>query len=208
MRPMKVGIDFDNTLVSYDNVFLKAASEHNLLPQSFSGGKKDVRNAIRASAGEAAWTKLQAEVYGNRMAEARMIEGAKEFVAACRESGATVNVVSHKTRFAAADPGGADLHAVARSWMEANGFFSKEGLGLRREDIYFEPTREGKCRRIEALGCGYFIDDLEEVFREPSFPLGVQCFLLHRGDGPVPSGPFTAFASWDAITEAVFSRAG
>jgi len=204
---MKVGIDFDNTLVSYDDVFLKTASERHLLPQPFSGSKKDVRDSIRASAGEAEWTKLQAEVYGRRMAEASMIEGANEFVAACRESGAAVHIVSHKTRYAAADPGGADLHVVALSWMEANGFFSKAGLGLRREDVFFEPTREAKCRRVGSLGCNYFIDDLEEVFREPSFPPGVHCFLLHRGDGPSPSGPFTAFANWDAITEAVFSRA-
>ncbi len=204
---MKVGIDFDNTLVSYDDVFLKAASERNLLPQPFLGSKKDVRDSIRANAGEAEWTKLQAEVYGRRMAEARMIEGAKEFIVACRESGAAVHVVSHKTRYAAADPGGADLHAVAMSWMEANDFFSEDGLGLRRDDIYFEPTREAKCRRIGELGCNYFIDDLEEVFREPEFPAGVRRFLLHRGDSLLPSGPFTAFANWDDITEAVFSRA-
>ena len=204
---MRVGIDFDNTLVSYDDVFLKAASERKLLPRPFSGDKKDVRDAIRRNAGEAEWTKLQAEVYGRRMAEARMIEGAKEFVVACRQRGAQVQIVSHKTRHAAADPGGADLHAVALAWMEDNGFFEKDGLGLRREDVFFEPTREAKCRRIESLGCGYFIDDLEEVFREPNFPAGVRCFLLHRSESPFPSGPFTAFANWSAITESVFPRA-
>jgi hypothetical protein len=203
---MRVGIDFDNTLVCYDDVFLKAALESQLLSRQFSGNKQEVRDQIRLDAGEAAWTKLQAEVYGRRMSEARMIEGAAEFVAACRNSGAPVHIISHKTQYAAADPGGADLHQVALAWMEASGFFRKDGLGLKRDDIFFEPTREAKCRRIAALGCTHFIDDLEEVFNEPSFPVGVQSYLLHRGDSPLPCGPFTAFADWNTITEAVFAR--
>jgi hypothetical protein len=187
-------------------VFLKAALENNLLAPNFSGNKQEVRDSIRLGAGEAAWTKLQAEVYGRRMAEARMIEGVAPFVAACRKSGAQVQIVSHKTQYAAADPGGADLHVVALGWMEANGFFRKDGLGLTRDEVFFEPTREAKCRRIAALGCTHFIDDLEEVFNEPSFPARVHSFLLYRGGGAMPHGPFTAFADWNAITDAVFAR--
>ena len=205
-QPMRVGLDFDNTLVCYDDVFLKAALENNLLAPHFFGNKQEIRDSIRLGAGETAWTKLQAEVYGRRMAEARMIEGAAQFIAACQKSAAPVNIVSHKTQYAAAEPGGADLHVVALAWMEANGFFRKDGLGLKRDDVFFEPTREAKCRRIAALNCTHFVDDLEEVFNEPSFPAGVQSFLLHRGDSPLPRGPFTVFANWNAITEAVFAR--
>ncbi len=203
---MRVGIDFDNTLVCYDDVFLKTALANKLLPADFSGNKQDVRDSIRQASGDWAWTELQAEVYGRRMAEARMIEGAAEFVAACRDSGAPVHIVSHKTQFAAADPGGADLRAVALDWMNANGFFRPDGLGLSRADVFFESTREEKCRRIAALGCTHFIDDLEEVFNEPGFPKGVQSFLLHRGEGEKPHGPFVAMSGWPAITEAVFAR--
>lgn len=203
---MRVGIDFDNTLVCYDDVFLKAALENKMLPASFAGNKTEVRDSIRRAAGDWAWTELQAEVYGRRMAEARMIEGAADFVAACRKSGAPIHIVSHKTKHAAADPNGTDLRAVALEWMEANGFFDKQGLGLTRADVFFESTREDKCRRIAALNCTHFIDDLEEVFNEPIFPKHVQSFLLHRGEGAMPRGSFTAFASWSAITEAVFAR--
>lgn len=203
---VKVGIDFDNTLVSYDDVFLRAAIECELLPRHFTGDKTAVRDSIRMATGDTQWAKLQAEVYGRRMIEAMMIEGAGDFVLACRKHGAEVYIVSHKSRHAAAD--GADLHTAALTWMECNRFFHKDGLAFTRGDIFFEPTREAKCRRISELGCSHFIDDLEEVFREPEFPSGVERFLLRRGRNPAPHGPFTAFTDWPAITNAVFSRAG
>lgn len=203
---MRVGIDFDNTLVSYDDVFLRAAIERELLPQHFTGDKTAVRDTIRLAAGDAQWAKLQAEVYGGRMVEAAMIDGAGDFVLACRKHNAAVFIVSHKSRYAAADPDGADLHAAALAWMERNRFFRKDGLGFARGDIFFEPTREAKCRRIAELGCSHFIDDLEEVFREPGFPPAVERFLLHRSQSPLPRGPFTALADWDAITNVVFPR--
>lgn len=205
---MKVGIDFDNTLVSYDDVFLRAAIERELLPQCFTGDKTAVRDSIRLAAGDATWAKLQAEVYGRRMVEAVMIEGAGDFVRACRKHGAEVFIVSHKSRTAAADPNGADLHAAALAWMERNGFFRDNGLAFACGDIFFEPTREAKCRRIAELGCSHFIDDLEEVLREPGFPPAVERFLLHRGQSPLPQGPFKAFADWNAIKKAVFARGG
>ena len=203
---MRVGIDFDNTLVSYDNVFLRAAIDRKLLPEHFTGDKTEVRDSIRSRVGDEQWAKLQAEVYGRRMAEAAMIEGASHFVATCRDKNATVSIVSHKTRFAAADPDGADLHIAAMEWMERNGFFRLDGLRFDRGDVFFEPTREAKCRRVAALECSHFVDDLEEVFREPSFPPGVERLLLYRGQGKLPHGPFTAFANWDVITKAVFPR--
>lgn len=205
---MKVGVDFDNTLVSYDDLFLRAAIERELLPQHFSGDKTAVRDSIRSTAGDAQWAKLQAEVYGRRMPEAMLIEGAGDFVLACRKHGAEVYIISHKSRTAAADPGGVDLHVAALAWMERNQFFRKDGLAFTRGDIFFEPTREAKCRRIATLGCSHFIDDLEEVFREPGFPSAVERFLLHRGQAPVPRGPFRALADWPAITNAVFARVG
>lgn len=202
---MRVGIDFDNTLISYDDIFLQAAIDRALLPRGFGGDKIAVRDSIRSKDGDLQWTKLQAEVYGQRIADAKMIEGARDFVRACRKHAAQVFVISHKTRFAAADPNGADLHAAALSWMEHNNFFKMEGLGFELSDIFFEPTREEKCRRVAELGCSHFVDDLEEVFREPGFPRGVERLLLYRGKNAPPHGPFIPFASWGAITNALFN---
>lgn len=204
---MRIGIDFDNTLASYDHLFECLAARRGLLPQGFRGGKKSVRDLLRQGEnGEAEWTRLQAEVYGTRMHEAELVEGAAAFLAACRRHRTEVFVVSHKTRHAAADPDGIDLHHVSLAWMETNGFFDSRGLGLARDNVFFEPTRQAKCRRIAMLGCSHFIDDLEEVFSEPEFPHSVRGVLLCRGGDPVASSKFETFRNWDSITDAIFGH--
>jgi hypothetical protein len=39
---MRVGIDLDNTLISYDQAFQRVAKEEGLLPSSFEGNKAAV----------------------------------------------------------------------------------------------------------------------------------------------------------------------
>ena len=56
------------------------------------------------------------------------------------------------------------------TWMRNHGFFDSDGLGLSENDVYFESTRIEKIERIKKLGCTHFIDDLEELFLEESFP--------------------------------------
>ena len=49
MRSKKrIGIDFDNTLIDYDEVFRGLARERGLIDADFRGGKDDVRGAVRA----------------------------------------------------------------------------------------------------------------------------------------------------------------
>jgi hypothetical protein len=204
---VRIGIDFDNTLAIYDHLFLRVGGEWGLVPADFQGGKREVRDAIRKREnGDALWTELQAEIYGRRMGAAELVEGAPRFLRACREHGVEFHVVSHKTRFAAADPDGVDLHQASLSWMEAKGFFAADGFGLTRDRIFFEPTRQAKCARVTALQCTHFIDDLEEVFLEPGFPSSVERMLLHLGEGEPPRGPFTVFANWQAVHDAVFAH--
>jgi hypothetical protein len=80
-------------------------------------------------------------------------------------------VISHKTQYASTDRDKKhDLRQKAMEWMEANQFFSEQGLGLKRDQVFFEETRSDKIARIRELGCTHFIDDLEETFAEPDFP--------------------------------------
>ena len=55
----RIGLDFDNTIICYDNVFLSSAKERGLLRSDFSGAKQQVRDAIRMLPdGEIAWQTL------------------------------------------------------------------------------------------------------------------------------------------------------
>lgn len=198
-----VGLDFDNTMVSYDALFYGLAVERGLVDRATGPGKTAVRDAVRASApGEAAWRMLQALAYGENIRDALLFPGLTDFLDACGAAGARVFVISHKTRHPATDPGGVDLHAHAMAFMECKGLFGAGRIG--REDVFFEPTRAGKLRRIAELTCAHFVDDLPEVLLDPDFPKGVR--RIHFApDGSPPLPGTTAANSWGDIRRLLFS---
>jgi hypothetical protein len=204
---MTVGLDFDNTLVTYDALIHSAALDRGLISAGTGAVKRSVRDRIRRRPdGEIEWQKLQALVYGPLMPHARLIDGVLEFAAACRAAGARMVVVSHKTEFAGYDETGTNLRTAALAWMTAHGFFDANGLALGRDDVYFEGTREAKIDRIRDLGCTHFVDDLEEVFLEPSFPPHVEKVLYAPDAAPDLSGDVKVLPSWTAIREHFFNR--
>lgn len=179
-----VGIDLDNTIINYDRSCHVLAVAQGWLPQDAPRGKRAVRDALRAQPdGEMRWRQLQAQIYGPRLDLAEPMPGVMDFFLACRGAGLETCVVSHKTRFANAFDTGVDLCRAAMHWLDGHGFFDARGGGLSPGDIWFEPDRGAKARRIAALHCALFIDDLEEVFSDPAFPPGVEKILF------APSGP-------------------
>lgn len=208
---MLIGVDFDNTLIDYEDVFAPAAVEMGLLPSGFSGGKTAVRDAIRAgSLGDEGWMRLQGRVYGGLIARARPFAGARDFLAARHAVGDRLVLVSHKTEFGHFDPDRVPLRDAARGWLADNGFLDTEVTGLGGEVLWFEPTREAKIARIAALGCDHFIDDLPEVLLDPAFPADTTPWLFAPGGtGPGVMGPGGADAaalvphrSWEALAHA------
>jgi hypothetical protein len=201
---MRIGLDFDNTLIDYDRVFVEAARERGLVPRDFAGPKRAVRDAIRLLPdGELTWQRLQGHVYGAGIDGAVPVPGSQEFLQRCARERVSVFIVSHKTQFGHFDPAQVDLRGAARRWMTAHGFFGHGGLPA--DQVYFEDDRAHKLARIAALDCTHFVDDLEEVFADPNFPAGVQrilfaeagaaCSDIHRTD-------------WRQITAAIFGDGG
>jgi hypothetical protein len=207
--PPAIGIDFDHTIVDYDALLFRLARERGLVPPDRSLGKREVRDRIRSlHDGETSWQRLQAEIYGPRMAEADLRPGVVDFVRICRRRGVPAYIISHKTEVAAAGDPNVSLRAAAFAWMDRKGFFRppihQDGLGFRREEVFFESSRASKIARVRERGCTWFIDDLEEVFREPDFPRGVGRILLaHEGAAPPSEGVFVA-RSWRDIVRHVF----
>lgn len=203
---MHIGIDFDNTIAGYDHLFLAIGKERGWLPGDFTGAKKAVRDAIRdLDEGELKWMELQAVVYGAHIPEACLIEGVGEFLKECIARSVSVFIVSHKTEFAPRDPNRVNLRDAALRWMEAQNFFSPKGFAIPRDQVFFAETREEKCHRIASLDLAHFIDDLEEVFLEPSFPGSVEKHLYHPGADSKPAGPFRVHLSWAEIQDDILS---
>jgi hypothetical protein len=202
----RIGIDFDNTIIGYQQAFLDAAKTQRLLPVDFVGTKQAVRDCIRLLPdGERKWMRLQGFIYGQGIGRAVMIDGVDEFLRRCRERNDEVFIVSHKTEFGHFDPSGVSLRQAALDWMDERGFFRDGGYGLAVENVFFEGTRSAKLERIAALGCTHFIDDLEEVLCDPEFPPRVKKILFTGGTKPPRTLPFSVCPTWAQIEELVFN---
>ena len=218
---MLIGMDFDNTIVCYDDVFHRIALEQGLIPPQLPIGKGSVRDYLRQMQREEAWIELQGTVYGSRIEESDPFPGVVEFLARCRQKGMGVCIISHKTRNPFRGPL-FDLHQAAHQWLEHHSFFDPSWVGLSRTQVYFELTKEEKLNRIGSSGCTHFIDDLPEFLLEPSFPPQVKRILfdpngngssgqrLRLGDAsPQPSGqgrPLARATSWEEVGQMIFGK--
>ena len=168
---MKVGVDFDNTLIDYDELMCNVALRRNLVDNSIPRSKKGIRDAIRGlQNGEIEWQKVQGEVYGRRIMDARLVDGVLDFFSFCKTHKIKAHIISHKTEHAGYDETQTNLRKSAMDWMTANRFFDEKLSPLTNQDVFFESTRREKIMRIRSLACTHFVDDLEETFLEDSFP--------------------------------------
>jgi hypothetical protein len=195
---IRIGIDFDNTIVCYDTVFHTIALEERLIPETLQPGKAQVRDYLRGIGREEHWTELQGLVYGARMDNADPFPGVIDFFLFCRKNNLPVSIVSHKTRYPYRGPK-YDLHHAAYQWLELYGFFDPGKISFSKKRVFFELTKYEKIHRIARLKCTHFIDDLPEFLSEPDFPSQVQRILFDP-NGLHPKLRFLENAvSWEKI---------
>ncbi len=141
---MRIGLDFDNTIICYDKVFVDTARQQGSIPSAFEGNKQEVRDAIRQLAdGETRWQMLQGHVYGRGIGGARPFAGLDRFLLRARNVGAVVLVISHKTEFGHYDSERVSLRDAALDWMRQQGFFSEGGFGMDEANVHL-PRRAPK----------------------------------------------------------------
>jgi hypothetical protein len=191
---LHVGVDFDNTIVCYDEVFHRIVLAEELIPRELPRDKTAVRNHLRAIGREDRWTAAQGLVYGERMAEAKPFPGVLEFFSACAERSLRVSIISHRTRQPIAGAP-CDLHAAAFRWLEANGFVDL----ISRDAIHFRETRAEKVARVRETGCTHFIDDLPEFLAEPLLPPDLHRILFDPARAVRAKPGLTVVASWPEV---------
>jgi hypothetical protein len=200
-----LGIDFDNTTVNYDALMWDIASQWGLIEQGHKRSKKAIRDSIRRlPEGELHWRRVQAVAYGDRMQEAQLMPGVDGFLMTCKRRGVPVRIISHKTEYSNLGESDVNLRTAAMTWLESSGFFGSQGFGLERANVSFHNTREEKIEQIKATAVTHFIDDLEELFREPSFPDDVVRILLAPKGSSGQDSTIHAFASWREIGTYLF----
>lgn len=202
---MRLGVDFDNTIVCYDQLFHRVALEKGFIHKELTATKASVRNFLRETDRERAWIELQGYVYGDRMDEAEPFPGVLDFFSRCRQLDVVTCIISHKTRFPFEGPS-YDLHEAARRWLRKHGL---DGQDFNPPDfIYFELTKEAKLDRIARLGCTHFIDDLPEFLSVADFPQGIIRILFDPGVSYFSECRFMRAESWREIQERLLVSLG
>lgn len=173
---MHIGLDFDNTIVCYDQLFHTVAVEQGLVPTSLPPSKIAVRNHLKAAGQEPLWTELQGCVYGTRMNDALPYPGIIAFLKEASRRHIMLTIISHKTKHPVIGPQ-YDLHQAARSWISNHLVDQKTSL-IPNSHLFFETSQEKKLQRLSTIQCDYFIDDLPEILRHPLFPNQCQRILF------------------------------
>lgn len=205
-KNIRIGIDFDNTIICYDNVFCDLAKSWQLIPTDCQVTKRELRDSIRALPdGDIVWQRLQGKAYGEHIKKAQMFIGFKEFIAACNTNpNVEIFIVSHKTEFGHFDENRVSLRDAARQWLRDQGFFNTETHLIPESNVFFETTREEKIQRIKALQCTHFIDDLVEVLDSPLFPEDIERYLFQPQDEEEQNA-LKRYSNWADIKNALFT---
>lgn len=204
---MRIGIDFDNTIICYDELFCELAKSWRLVTDKFHGSKRELRDEIRKLPnGDTHWQRMQGQAYGALIGKARVFPGVRDFIATCnQQKGIEIFIVSHKTEFGHYDEKRVSLRSAAKQWLQEQGFFGLEPPHIKEDNVFFATTREEKIERIKALRCTHFIDDLIEVLEAPTFPKEIERFLFQPLHAPLPQGGLRNYTHWGDIKHAIFN---
>jgi len=123
---MRIGIDFDNTIANYDDVFKKISVEHKLINHLWVGNKKQLKEEIiKKTKNEEVWKKIQGKVYGKYMHLAKLNLDFDNFLLKSRLKDIDIFIVSHKTMHGHYDKEKILLRKVAMKWMHNQKFLTK-----------------------------------------------------------------------------------
>jgi hypothetical protein len=203
----RIGIDLDNTILKYDEVFHFLALDQSWIDQGCFPDKNAVKKGLSEKAedsnqSENRWQQLQAWAYGSHIEKALVFDGLFEFVRQAQQCGDKLFVVSHKTEFSSYDPS-VQLRNAALNTLNQRGFFkpvNEGGLGFEQQDVFFASSLDEKIQKIKDLNLTHFIDDLSKVICHREFPVETKGILF------VPlsdqeTGGIRGFQRWNNIKE-------
>jgi len=164
---MRIGLDFDNTIVCYDEAIIRLAEKIFDLPKELALTKTGLRDYLRRQGREPDWTSFQGELYGPGMKFAQPYNGCIEAINKLLRDGHTFFIISHRSKH----PYGGqnyDMHAHARNWINTVLYSRIRTWVLEEshENTFFMETKQDKLQKIKELRIDYFLDDLPEMVDE------------------------------------------
>ena len=201
---MLIGLDFDNTIVCYDQAIAILADKLFDLPPNISRTKLGLRDYLRSENREPEWTAFQGELYGPGMKYAEAFQGAKSIMKQLKSLGHRIVIISHRSRYPYAGTQ-YDLHKSARAWLDKN-LLHEKNPPLASEDINFFETREEKIASINNSNCKMFLDDLPEVLEDENFPKSTHRILFSPDENKVSTN-YISLKAWNELPVLISKRA-
>ena len=202
---MIIGIDFDNTIINYENIFGELAIEKELIPSYLAKDKNSVKDYLINKNCEDQWTILQGEVYGGEILRASFYPGLIDALNFFYKNKHIIYVISHRTKYPYKGKK-TDLHAAAQKFLKKNKFFVNDGGFVEKLNTYFETTIEKKIQRIIELNCDIFIDDLKKVLMLLPATIERVHFCPNASKRP-GSSPFKELRSWSKLQRLIIQNA-
>jgi len=176
---IRIGIDFDNTIVNYQGLFSAVAKKLKFNLDRYPTKKELIKKEIfKNKDGLKLWQKLQGKVYGEFISGAKIFDGVKKFIVHCNLKKYELFIVSHKTRFGHYDNKNFLLRDAALQWMYSKNIIGNNLDNIKKENIFFFSSRKKKIQFIKKLKLDFFIDDLSEVLLDKYFPKSTKKILL------------------------------
>ena len=169
---MRIGFDFDNTIVDYDLVFTQIANELNL--EYLDSPKNSIKNYYEVELGKPnSWKKIQFKVYCELISKIAPSDKFITFLYWLIDNKHDIFIVSHKTKYIKINNKNLNLRQPAKKWVEKNiPIFNKER-------IFFETSAIAKIRKIKLLNLDFFVDDLITILNHRHFPLKTKKILFN-----------------------------
>ena len=132
---VRIGIDFDNTIVNYDAVFrFLIKNKYNINTPNKT--KSQIRKKIINLKGEKSWMALQGQAYGKFMYKAEISSGFKNFLHRALINRCDIFIVSHKTKYGHFDKSKTDLRIKSQQWIYKN-INLNEKFKILKKNIFF-----------------------------------------------------------------------
>ena len=195
---MRIGIDLDNTLISYDSIFFKTALSKGLINQNFPKSKVAIRDYLRKINKDNTFTELQAEIYGPLLIKAEIFDGVIETLTQLSYKN-KLYIVSHKTQYPYSGQK-YNLRLFADEWLKKHCLHS-DCKNSPITKIFYEDNIENKIQRIIDLNCDLFIDDLPKILNLIPEKINRLLFDPNRHD----SNNFISFCNWTNASNLITS---
>jgi len=200
---MKIGIDFDNTIVRYDRAIAKISERLDDIPKDMKRNKKELRDFLRQSGREQEWTEFQGMLYGPGMEYAEPYSHAVSVMHELEANGHDIMILSHRSRAPYAGPR-FDLRKWARDWIVKElGDLKAFGQDQMNGNALFFESKSEKITAIAEYGCRVFIDDLTSVLNDESFPRDCFRVLFAPNGNRETSSAIRSICCWPELLEVV-----